>query len=274
MDSVSAICKGANQVMVYGGGHCQYKEVTDCLDDQAYLYGSRIQKVFSCLVAGSLRVYHTTTLEGRNMNIIKYVQDLSHPKVIARACKAALTDLVLENYKRIKEGEEIIPMLFCIDIDGNPKPYTAESICSREQAHNQQITHTELRRAYKLCTHKNPAIRRAALATFKFVKLEHQGGRTYALKQIPAPWESSKFAKNWKKREKSSSSKPKPDSVNWRKQLESCVEAYDRETLPKRDPSHIGKATATMSAVFMQMAASSLPSGFLSIIPPVGTEGL
>jgi hypothetical protein len=231
--SVIAITKEADQVMVYGWGHCNYSEVSQAIramsreDDFPIkaVYGNQMGYPTPYEVEGSM------TLEGRKMNQIFFDISDSDYQMTARICKTALVNLVLENYKRIKEGKSVIPTLFCIDIDDNPKPFSSERICSKERGMNIQITHKELRRACKLCNHPNAAIREAALSTFKFVKLVDKEG-SYALKEIAAPWEDESWKEAWGKRKLQSSSVAKNDEFSWRKQLVDLVAAYDASRAP------------------------------------------
>jgi hypothetical protein len=135
-----------------------------------------------------------------------------------------MTNLVLENVKRLRMKETPIPLIFCHDIDDNPKPFKPTDMISKDPKLNAQYSHKELRRAYKLCTHENEEIRNAALATFKFVRLKNIGKETYALERIAAPWDAPLFSLSWEARKSISSSQPKSEHVNWRKQLERHVD--------------------------------------------------
>lgn len=233
--SVKAICGGSDQVMIYGAQNCKYREVTSVLEDLAVGQNPPLRKVYNWVVGSTVTSKkRRTTLEGRHMHVLSYEKASTHPRIHSRPCKTAITELVLENYKRIEEGRAIIPLLFCIDIDGIDKPISMESITTRDTKKNAYITLKELRRAYKLCQHENPKIRRAAEATLKFVKLKYQGNETYALEQISAPWAHSAEADEmWAAREKSSLSKPKPREFNWRSQLDARVEEFEKSLVPK-----------------------------------------
>lgn len=259
LNSVKAICGKSEQVMVYGLKSCEYETVIQILrlDEN-----SPIKKIFTWTTGSQAmgRPYNwknTTTLENGDIQVLQYEVDNDHTRsFIARPCKNALTMLVLENYKRIEEGREIIPLLFCIDIDRNPDPMTMDKIASRGLP--EKITRKELRRAYKLCTHPNPKIRKAAQETLKFAKMKLVKDHDYVMEKIPAPWaDSKKTAKLWKAREASASSKKKADKVNWRKQLEMHIAAYDK-TRKKEDSS-------PSSAPVLATLFSSLSSSCLSI---------
>ena len=239
--SAAKLCKGSEQAMIYGWRHCGYYQVSHVLDG---IHDGPLKKTLNYLAGDPTLAANNdfvTTLEGRNVNLIDYDPTERH---LSRKCKAAITDIVLENYKRQKEGLPLIPIIFCIDITDNPQPYSIEKICSKDSKINGQVTHKELRRAYKLCTHPNPKIRAIALQTFKFAKISVDlkvivvlENEVVVLEQIPAPWAastespekvSSKFAACWEARKKDSKSTPKPNKYDWSKQLEKQVAHYDR----------------------------------------------
>ncbi len=220
--------------MVYGWKHCGYYQVSHVLDADN---GGPLKKTLNYLAGDPTLPANNdfvTTLEGRNVNLIDYDSTERH---LTRKCKTAITDIVLENYKRQKERLPIIPIIFCIDITDNPQPYSIEKICSKDSKINGQVTHKELRRAFKLCTHPNPKIRDIALQTFKFAKINVDLNGAVTLEQLPSPWAaskespekaSSKFAACWEARKKDSKSKPKPENQDWSQQLEKQVARYDR----------------------------------------------
>ena len=235
--SVSMICQGSDQAMVYGWKHCGYTLVESAIQDNSdNVSHNSIKKTYDFnagdpLDHGSVLV---TTAEGRKINLIDY----DAPEYnVNRMCKTGITNVVLENYKRQKEGLSLIPVLFVIDITGNPHPYSSQMLCSKEPKINAQVTHKELRRAFKLCTHPNPKIRRIALETFKFIKIDIKENGTPIPEQIPAPWGtsvespekvSSTFVSYWQARHRVSRSKPKPEKYDWSKQLEKHIARYDR----------------------------------------------
>ena len=240
-DSLCSISKGSDQVMIYGWSHCAYYEInyatkgviSSCILDSNLSFP--IKKLFRNFIGGdpAANTELATTLEGRKINLIDY--NSTSEKKLSRQCKTAIANIVLENYKRQKEGLPLIPVIFAIDITDNPHPYSIEKICSKASRINGQVTHKELRRAYKLCTHPNPKIRAIALQTFKFVKVCVKD-KAPTLEKIPAPWDSiespkkvsSKFAACWETRKKDSTSTPKHENFDWSQQLEKHIARYDR----------------------------------------------
>jgi hypothetical protein len=117
-----------------------------------------------------------------------------------RTCKAGITNLLLENYKRVKEGKEIIPALFCMDIVDNEFSPTTKSVTAKDVAQNNLVTHSELRRCYKLCRELENSehvelreMAEIARQMFKFVKIVKKGDKA-ALEKIPALWELPGFS--------------------------------------------------------------------------------
>ncbi len=250
--SIKEICKG-NQVMVYGLAACKYQDVFLILDRIKLRKRPPFRRVYNCTISnGKGDPSQHWTLEGRNMRCIDYAKSDRLPQEISRPCKTALTSLILENYKRIEEGRSVIPLVFCIDIDGGTQLPTMKDIADSS---NHGITMKELRRAYKLCTHENPKIRRAAEETLKFVKLKYVGKNTYGMKQIDAPWANkTEAAELWKARTSASRSRPKDKSVNWRSQLEAHVAEYDKDRARIAPPLILPPALVT-----------ALPSALVSL---------
>lgn len=154
--SVNKVCGEANQIVVYGYECCKYGLVLECFNK--VLIGNeniKVKKCFDCELG--------ETLEGRNMSIIE--ED--------KMWKIALVDLVFENYLRIHEEKKIIPLIFCVDIEGNEYKYSIDSI-TEKSVH--RLTDSELRRCYKLMydlgdNSTAKALSIIAIASFKFVKL-------------------------------------------------------------------------------------------------------
>lgn len=248
--SLATVCKGSDQAIIYGWRQCGFDKIAMVINSEASdpESGCPFKKAFTWTV-GDPKIPEdshdeVTTVEGRKMNLIPYEPTDSPQKNIDRMCKTALTDIILENYKRQQEGLPLIPIVFCIDITDNPRPTSIQKIASKEDGFNKQTTHKELRRALKLCTHPKEKIRTIALQTFKFVKVWTHGD-TATLEQVPAPWASWEspdkmspaFAACWASRKANSVSEPKPANYNWRQQLEKQIAEYDRAPPAEEHPS-------------------------------------
>jgi hypothetical protein len=146
--SALELCKPSKHVVVYGYSGCKYEEATCALRNSKLF-----EKVFDWTISNGGR----TTSDNR---------------VIDNFCsgeqfKAALVDVVFENYERRKLGLAPLVVLFCADIDKHRFSFTAENLCSRDPD-MPHYTHKEMRRAYKLCCEfENPEIRKVANETFK-----------------------------------------------------------------------------------------------------------
>jgi hypothetical protein len=106
---------------------------------------------------------------------------------LANQFKAGITDLVLENYKRKQIGLDIIPLIFCYDIEGNQFQVNPETITSRNESFKKLYTNMELRRCYKICCEKDPELKimtDIAKETIKFVKLVINTNREYELELL------------------------------------------------------------------------------------------
>jgi len=222
INSVKKICTNSDQVMVYGPRYCQYFEVQAVLENEKDTF----KNVFAWTIADPYS--RDTTAEGRILNTISYEPSTDETQQFSRPCKTAIVDLVLENYKRIEEGLPVIPLLFCMEIEGDKRLITMEDIASRD--YSGTMTVKELRRAYKLFAHENPKIRKAAAETFRFARLKYKGDETYAFEPISAPWADAAKAKTlMDARKKSSKSKPKKPNVNWKAQLDAQIKEYESQ---------------------------------------------
>lgn len=206
LHSVTAITKECDEVVMYGFFSCKYYVIKDILR-QALSDGMKI---------GALKQVDdyelTETYEKTNIARINF-QDTKD----ARACKALITNIVLENVLRLQANKKIIPVIFCIDIDNNQYQFNVENMLSKIDTYNDLITHKELRRACKLCTDPNLDIQKAAQATFKFVKVKVLAEKSYRLEEISAPYKDADYQKHMKTRKSQSHCAPKDNG--WRPQL-------------------------------------------------------
>jgi hypothetical protein len=225
-DSVKYICNDANQALVYGWKSCLYEEVANTLINQ----NSPIKKVFLHNISGfSASKEERTTLEGRVIEQIPTTLDS-----ISRTCKTAITNLMLENYKRSQEKSPLIPLIFCYDIKDNNFITTPESITSRGRDSNKRITNKELRRCYKMCCEleNDPelkAIAEVARESLKLAKLAGDGHAGYRMELLQPFWESPEWDAKWQ--ERVATKRPAdPSKVHlWREQLKSAVSSYNNQ---------------------------------------------
>jgi hypothetical protein len=243
--SVKQICGPSKQTVVYGWKRCEYRNIMMALE-----HCKSPIKIFDYAL-GKPDIQNTT-LEGYEFSKIP-VNKLAdtEEKLTSRYCKNAIVNLILENYKRKKLGLNIIPLIFCIDIEGNNHPSTATTICSREPFLNELITHSELRRCYKLCNENtSDEIKTIANETIKFVKVTIECNaqakkitshtkNIAKLIEIPPFWESDDWHNEWYKRQRTKEIKPeKPEKYRWRAQLAKKVESYNKAIADVQEMQH------------------------------------
>lgn len=186
INSVTSIVKESEEVVIYGFGSCHYEDIYSIL---TAILDRNIR-------VGLIKLMHDfsvrNTLEGTNISRVQYKGDVGGLK---RQCKTTVTNIVLENLLRLQTNKKIIPVIFCIDTDNNPYPFSIENMLTKEAALNFLITHAELRRICKLCTDPDPEIQRAAIETFKFVKVRIMSDKAYQLQEVPAPYASADYQK-------------------------------------------------------------------------------
>ena len=154
--NIKDILGSSTEAVVYGWAKCSYRSVLESLR----YFHSPLRAVYDYELAFA----EFGSLPDRSEREVTSIHQL---------CKTSMDEIVFENYKRKKEGKPIIPIIFCVGSDLDPKDiFRSEKIASKRRANNQQVTHSELRRAYKLaCEFDDPELRAAAEETFKFVKL-------------------------------------------------------------------------------------------------------
>lgn len=232
-DSLRRVSGGSKQVMVYGFERCLYKEMEQYINTGK---AGSVAKSFDWTLGyfrGDADV--SKTLDGRNIERLEFTVSASDRQSIARQCKTAITNLVLENYKRAKQGLPIIPLIFCLDIDGNTRPFETEHVAVKDPKRNGTITHKELRRMYKLAHQfENAELRKVAQDTFKFVKLTAVGENSYRLDPIEAPWNDTRWDGYWATRMAQKSTTPdSSEKRHWREDLSSRIAYHNKNVLSK-----------------------------------------
>lgn len=245
--SVQNILGESRTAMVYGFASCKYWEVflalhehekvsrvyNFCLGDECREI--KVWEAYQRLDGEWIHQIDSGTFELRNYGSRHEKQGC------ARRCKTGLVNLVLENYRRVKYGDgQITPIIFCIDYEDeagpNPYPLTSERLLSKTrfaEGHdgqyvemNRLITHSELRRAYKLChdPRVDTEVRQIAHNTFQFVKVKELED-TYELERLVAPWEQVDFQEELAKRKSYVSEfSPIRKKYDWRLELQRAVD--------------------------------------------------
>ena len=227
--SILSITGGSQQAMIYGFGHCGYGALCHKLSQP----DSPLKIMLDCSVGNNQQPFYT--LDGRKIQQINpefSSKDTAEAniEICSRMCKAGITNLVLENLKRETEGLTLIPVIFAIDSDD--LPVNPANVATREQPLNSFLTNQELRRTYKLCCEiGDEEIRRVALKTFKFIKLQLVNVSEYTCVATTPFWTRRGWSEAWKTR-KSTPRSTCPVQVKrtpWNEQLIQAAQAYKRE---------------------------------------------
>lgn len=222
--SIRDICNGSEEAMIYGFGHCGYGPLCIKLNEIKSL-----KKILDCTVGNHLHEFKT--LEGRKIEQIEIPlpnkdESQEYVSYCKRMCKAGITNLILENYKRYNKGLSLIPIIFSIDSD----EFTADPryITTRQIPFNQYLTNQELRRAFKLCFDVDDEnLRLIAKKTFKFIKLVSLKEGHYKFENTTPIWERKAWESSWKERKDTSKQFKKNDKFDWRKQLITRKNIFD-----------------------------------------------
>jgi len=242
--SFNYCCGHTKQVMVYGWSQCFFMLIAEALSLGRIIskpsltgrvkYEGKI-KVFSYLLGkeGTKDRNEFTTVENRIIRRIPVYQHKGRGDYHAAACKAAITNLILENYDRILHDLPIIPLIFAIDTKNNKHPSTPKTITSREKSLNDLVTHKEIRRCYRITELVKeldiPELDDVIQNTFCFVKSIVKKDGRIILKRRKAPWESKSWKAAWKTRGKSiPEDKPiKPEEYHWQRHFVELSKDYD-----------------------------------------------
>ncbi|MBA3662333.1 MAG: hypothetical protein H0W64_11420 [Gammaproteobacteria bacterium] len=155
----------------------------------------------------------------------------------ARECKSIITSLIIENYKRMKEGSDLIPFIFCIglkdqnqtltlDIKKVALSHTARNIDELNDSQFSSVTEKELRRCYKIYAEGTPDVKALIEKTFKFVMIQEdsQVEDLFDIEQIPPFWEDPCWEKYWQQRQLNHLSTISPKLYDWRAMLTTCID--------------------------------------------------
>lgn len=202
----------SGRIVVYGYLDCRWVDLHSLLQENVKAY---------CWTIGA-------GLEGEykdlTRNKITPIPDPIDREDTKRVCKTALLHLILDNYRRRLKGNEITPLLFCIDIDNNLHiPPNARRIFSKEGKSKNLFTHRELRRIAKICFDPklDGVLRNLALETFHFIRVKVEvtsNGELLGAEEIPMPFTKDEALNYLAKRNKKALFKP--NRLDWRALLE------------------------------------------------------
>lgn len=194
-ESVLNIMEDNKEVMVYGYEHCKYKEVAASIskmDIKVYFWNDFEE-------AAGRKITKFITPDITNLSSAENVQKL----FFAHECKRTLTELLYENFKRKEEGLPLIHLIYCLDIEDNPYPFSQNSLLSLDPNVKNLITHKELRHYYKMSENfHDPRIREIANEILHMVKLVKGPKESFYLKSINAPWNEADWKENLDERNK------------------------------------------------------------------------
>ncbi len=249
--SIDQFCPD-NEAMVYGFEHCDFDRVRHCfghfhLAKDYSLRHKEISLYTNVLGYDHRQEYNDLAkrMDGRKIHQINAgltgISELS--KAVLLGCKAALVNMVLENYQSQITGKKMVPIIFCIDITNNRFPLTSEDVLSKTKTilkngttsslANDLVTHKELRRAYKLCHDPMMPLkfREVAKESFKFVRVEEIRRDelsnleiSITLQPTSAPWEAKNWDNQWAMRKSLSHPATKKKTANWRKEVLAVID--------------------------------------------------
>ena len=218
--SIHRICGRSDVAAVYGFQHCFYDQIKNGLERHP-----QIKRIYDLSLGENrpeymhyVHVERITRLDGSKLEQIDSgITEQTEPpmdgvRMAARQCKASITNLIVENLKRNLNGQECIPIIVCFDKENNNIPPQAENLLSKtkkikitptfEIDMNSIVTHSEMRRMYKLCDDEmiDPLVKDVARRSFRFVRVvevERTVAKTdsgeevhikYDLSEIPPAW--------------------------------------------------------------------------------------
>ncbi len=265
--SVLNITDYSEHTVFYGYDHCKYRQIADlCTSAGNPIYNYYLFGYNTPSEKALCKLYSSTVNKEPSM-----LSNGGQCKDGLRSCKANLVNLIFENYKRAMEGQPIIQLVFCIDIDDNPFPPKSEYLTNRytQDTKRRLITFSELRRAYKLCCEfSNDEIRKVASETFRFVKVSREQGDKewifhYSLTKVDAPWSNKDWESLWKIREANPSTK-ETKRFPWKKELQRLIDEYH-----KSRSTCSSTTAATSSSSSSSSSSPSLSSSSSTSSPPI-----
>ncbi|CAM2735015.1 Uncharacterised protein [Legionella steigerwaltii] len=212
-ESIKALCGESTEVVVFGFGKYDYKEVCHEINKN-----------------NGIQAFHSDDYLFKNEDLGK-----GTPHSMYGYFKLILNDLILENYKKKKEGKPTVPLIFVVG--KSSESYDPHQIAKREDdPYEKWVTLTELRRVYKLATEFGPEFSQVALDTVKFVSLETLSDVT-KLKPVTPFWESKDWQSDWQKRKeetKLTHNRLIKNSI-WRTNLQDKIQEIDDQYSNKKN---------------------------------------
>lgn len=207
--SVKAIMGDSQNALVYGFESCYYEEVVTLLSEN----------------------YNAGKFYAVDAPMIKFdkYDDLGE---MERECKAAITSLVLDNYKRSLHKLPITPLIFCVSKSENGEQFEMNiAQVANRSGEISSVTDKELRRCYKVFAELSPEIRAIAEQTFKFVNLRQNDKEqdVYHLDPIEPFWKKPEWQGLWQKRQANKQPSSKRKKFFWRETIKSECKLFDKK---------------------------------------------
>lgn len=212
--SIIKICNQSKTVMVYGLSECRYGCVAKALTSLNY----------EVYVAEN----YPNTIAYDDENSSNDDEHLSNKEFAnKKKFKAALTGLLIENYKKEKLGQAIIPLIFCVGIETFEKSMMIDiSDIINGRGDFSHFTNSEIGRAHKIYSEINLGLQSITDKTLVFVKVKQLTDELFSLERVQAPWHQETWKQLWQERCSRIGSTAKPisnlkspakEKYNWRK---------------------------------------------------------
>lgn len=199
--SISKLLGGSKEVVCYGLSSCMYGQVVRLLG---------LEK--------DLQVHDVLDYEDVDRPIALIETDAGGDDV-KRICKAGITSLLLENYKRMQQGQPIIPLIFCVEFhdDDTDIMLDVERV-AKLSGIKSSVTDAELRRCFKSYYEMDADMQRVAEQTFKFVSVRQDKKEEdlYHLDEVAPFWNHPKWKQLWTERSGAKVKKSEPKKHAWR----------------------------------------------------------
>ncbi|WP_392538484.1 hypothetical protein [Legionella sp. 227] len=205
-ESVNALCGESGEVVVFGFGKYDYEEVCNGINAN-----------------NGIKACHSDDYDFKHNELGKDI-----PYSMYRHFKMILNDLILDNYKRKKEGKPIVPLIFVVG--KSDESCDPQQIAKRDEGPDEKwVTLTELRRVYKLTTEFGTEFSQVARDTVKFVSLDTQSHLT-KLKPVSPFWESKDWSHDWQQRKEDTQLRHNRLIKNsiWRSNLQEKIQEIDK----------------------------------------------
>ena len=185
-DSLGKIIGNSNEIVMAGFGDCDYYET-----------------VYQNLPS-FIKAYNFFNLPFKKIEDLypKKLPDIESEDNVKRLGKAAFTQLIIENAKRVREGKPVIPLLMFIGLESDKKKIVLDikKIATSHSHNHENTTDSELRRCYKIFNEMSDAeIRELASKTFKFVKINVSEDKV-TLEEIKPFWSNENWCDFWNSR--------------------------------------------------------------------------